>query len=107
MAQGEQHHSPFRVGTKHDVAGQHELAEIRQSERLRELQRLLRVELAPAGLGVEESGGSTTCGREGQEASSLDQFGLQPLEARSRPGILLDRSACGCRLRFDLTPANG
>ena len=94
VPQSEQHHIPFGVGIDHDVASQHKLAESRHAERSRELDGLLRLELPPTGLGVEESGRATARGCERQETSGLDQLSLQLLEARRRrSGILRDHEA--------------
>ena len=60
MAQREQQHLMFGVGIQHDVAGQYKLAKFRHPERACKLNGLLRVEAAPAGLGFEESGRSST-----------------------------------------------
>ena len=64
VPQGEQQHIPFAVGVEHDMTCQHQLAEFRHAERLRELGGLMCLKLPPAGLGVEESGWATTRGRE-------------------------------------------
>ena len=94
MAQAEQKHIQFGVGKEYDVASQHKFSEFRHPDRSRELDRLLRLELAPPGLGVEESGRPTTGGREGQETPSFDQFSLQLLKAPwRRTSILLDHEA--------------
>ena len=94
MAQAEQKHIQFRVGKEYDVASQHKFSEVRHTDRSRELDRLLRLELAPPGLGVEESGRPTTVGREGQQTPSFDHLSLQLLKAPwRRTSILLDHEA--------------
>jgi len=67
VAQRQQQHISCGVGIEDDVASRHDLSKFGHAERFRELDSLLRLELSPAGLGVEESGRATTCRREGQE----------------------------------------
>ena len=45
MAQAEQKHIQFGVGKEYDVASQHNFSEVRHTDRSRELDRLLRLEL--------------------------------------------------------------
>jgi len=94
VTQGQQQHIALGVGIEHDVASQHKFSKVRHPDRASELDGLLRLELAPAGLGLEESGRSTTGGREGQETPSFDHLSLQLLKApRRRSSILLDHEA--------------
>ena len=94
MTQGQQQYIALGVCIEHDMASQHKFSKVWHSDRACELGGLLRLELAPAGLGVEESGRSTTGGREGQETPSFYQLSLQLLKApRRRSSILLDHEA--------------
>lgn len=94
VTQGQQQHIALGVGIEHDVASQHKLSKVRHPDRACKLDGLLRLELAPAGLGNEESGRSTTGGREGQETPRLYQFSLQLLKTpRRRISILLDHES--------------
>jgi len=91
MPQREQGHVPLRVDIEHDMARQYDLAQFRHSELSRKLPCLLRLELPPAGSGIEEPGRATACRSKRQQSPSLDQVRLQLLEARwRRVGVLLD-----------------
>ncbi len=59
-AQREKQYVQLGMGTEHNIASQHKLSQFRHPNQPRELDRLLRLEPAPAGLGVEKSGRATT-----------------------------------------------